>query len=81
MSLNSFFDSLDSESQFEGWKSSIKQRLYNLYHNIPNIEDNQLVIKYILETLKLLESNNINKKNLTERLRVCNSFYKKFGTI
>jgi len=90
MSLNSFFDSLDSESQFEGWKTSIKQKLIHLKNIIPI--ENRLELHYVSETLEFIDSINIlsteylahypeaqSKTHLKERLRVCNSYYKKFG--
>jgi len=90
MSLNSFFDSLDTESQFEAWKTSIKQKLIHLKNIIPT--ENRLELRYVNETLEFIDSINIlsteylahnpeaqSKTHLKERLRVCNSYYKKFG--
>ena len=90
MSLNSFFDSLDSESQFEGWKTSIKQKLIHLKNIIPI--ENRKELHYVGETIEFLDSMNVlssdflahhpnmdNKETLKKRLETCNSFYKKFG--
>ena len=90
MSLNSFFDSLDTESQFEAWKTSIKQKLIHLKNKIPT--ENKLELHYVDESIKFIDSINIlsteylahnpeaqSKTHLKERLRVCNSYYKKFG--
>ena len=90
MSLNSFFDTLDTEAQFDAWKSTIKQKLIHLKNIIPI--ENRLELHYIGETLEFLDSVNIvsteylahksgveNKTHLKERLNVCNSYYKKFG--
>ena len=90
MSLNSFFDSLDTESQFEAWKASIKQKLIHLKNIIPI--ENKSELYYVNETIKFIDSINIlsteylahypeaqSKTYLKERLRICNSYYKKFG--
>ena len=90
MSLNSFFDTLDTEAQFDAWKSTIKQKLIHLKNIIPIASRAEL--HYIGETLEFLDSVNIvsteylahksgveNKTHLKERLKVCNSYYKKFG--
>ena len=90
MSLNSFFDSLDTESQFEAWKTSIKQKLIHLKNIIPT--ENKLELHYVDESIKFIDSINIlsteylahnpeaqSKTHLKERLRICNSYYKKFG--
>jgi len=90
MSLNSFFDSLDTESQFEAWKTSIKQKLIHLKNIIPI--ENRLELYYVGETLEFIDSINIlsteylahnpeaqSKTHLKERLKTCNFYYKKFG--
>ncbi len=90
MSLNSFFDTLDTEAQFDAWKSTIKQKLIHLKNVIPI--ENRLELHYIGETLEFIDSINIvsteylahnpgaqSKTHLKERLKVCNSYYKKFG--
>jgi len=90
MSLNSFFDTLDSESQLDAWKSTIKQKLIHLKNIIPI--ENRVELHYVGETLEFINSINIlsteylahhpeaqSKTHLRERLRVCNSYYKKFG--
>lgn len=90
MSLNSFFDSLDTEAQFDAWKASIRQKLIHLKNSIPIENRNEL--NYVGETLEFLDSMNIlssdflahhpnmdNKTVLIKRLKTCNSFYKKFG--
>jgi len=91
MSLNSFFDSIDTEAQFDAWKTSIKQKLIHLKNIIPI--ENRLELHYVGETLEFIDSINIlsteylahnpeaqSKTHLKERLRVCNSYYKKFGS-
>jgi len=90
MSLNSFFDTIDTDAQFDAWKTSIKQKLITLKNIIP-IENRQ-ELYYIGETLDFLNSLNVlssdflahhpnmdNKKTLIKRLKVCNSYYEKFG--
>ena len=90
MSLNSFFDSLDTEAQFDAWKTSIKQKLIHLKNTIPI--ESRLELYYVGETIEFIDSINIlssdflahnpnaqSKTHLKERLRVCNSYYKKFG--
>ena len=90
MSLNSFFDTLDTEAQFDAWKSTIKQKLVHLKNIIPI--ENRLELHYVGETLEFLNSINIlsteylahnpdaqSKTHLRERLKVCNSYYEKFG--
>jgi len=85
MSLNSFFDSIDTDAQFDAWRNSIKQKLITLKNTIP-IENRQ-ELYYVGETLDFLDSLNIlssdflahhpnmdNKKTLTKRLKVCNSY-------
>ena len=90
MSLNSFFDSIDTDAQFDAWKKSIKQKLVHLKNTIPNENRNEL--HYVGETLDFIDSLNLlssdflahhpnmdNKKTLIKRLKTCNSYYKKFG--
>jgi len=85
MSLNSFFDTLDSESMLNAWKSSTIQKLNHLSDIIPT--ENIIELRYITETIAfintitLLSSNSDagNKQNIIERLQNCNSYYKKFG--
>ena len=90
MSLDSFFDTLDTDTQFNAWKISIKQKLSHLRNNIPT--ENKLELRYIDETLELinnltlLNSNYVshnpdtgNKNNIIERLKACNSYHKRFG--
>ncbi len=90
MSLNSFFDSIDTDAQFDVWRDSIKQKLIHLKNIIPL--ENRLELHYVGETLEFLNSLNIlssdflahnpeaqSKTHFKERLRVCNSYYKKFG--
>ena len=88
--LGQFFDSLDDDIKFESWKNGIKQKLIHLKNTIPI--ENRDELYYVGETLDFLNSLNIlssdflahhpnmeNKKTLTQRLKVCNSYYKKFG--
>ena len=86
MSLNSFFDTLDTETKFTTWKSSTIQKLHHLSDIIPT--ENIIELRYVNETitfintLTLLSSNRYstgNKQNIIERLKNCNSYYKKFG--
>ena len=90
MSLNSFFDSLDTEAQFDAWKTSIKQKLIHLKNIIPI--ENRKELHYVGETIEFLDSMNVlssdflahhpnmdNKETLKKRLETCNSFYRKFG--
>jgi len=86
MSLDSFFNTLDTESQFTAWKSATIQKLNNLQRITPT--ENIIELRYINETIEyintltLLSSNSStgNRKNIIERLQNCNSYYKKFGT-
>ena len=91
MSLNSFFDTLDTEAQFDAWRSNIRQKLIHLKNALPieNKEERLFVretIEFLL-SLTLLDPNYLanthysgeNKKHLIERLKKCNSFYIKFG--
>ena len=90
MSLNSFFDSIDTDAQFDVWKKTITQKLVHLKNTIPI--ENRDELNYIGETIDFLNSMNLlssdflahhpnmdNKKILIERLNTCNSFYKKLG--
>ncbi len=90
MSLNSFFDSIDTDAQFDVWKKTITQKLVHLKNTIPI--ENRDELNYIDETLDFIHSLNLlssdflahhpnmdNKKTLTKRLKTCNSFYRKFG--
>ena len=85
MSLNSFFDTLDTETKFTTWKSFTIQRLNHLSDIIPT--ENIIELRYVNETiasintLTLLDdnSNSGNKQNIIERLQNCNSYYKEFG--
>ena len=85
MSLDSFFDTLDTETKFTTWKSSTIQKLNHLSDIIPT--ENIIELRYVNETiasintLTLLSSNSDtgNKQNIIERLQNCNLYYKKFG--
>ena len=85
MSLDSFFDTLDTETKFTTWKSSTIQKLNHLSNVIPT--ENIIELRYVNETiasintLTLLSSNSDtgNKQNIIERLQNCNLYYKKFG--
>jgi len=91
MSLNSFFDTLGTEAQFDAWQDSIHQKLIHLKNALPieNKEERLFVggtIEFLL-SLTLLDPNYLanthysgeNKKLLIEKLKKCNSFYTKFG--
>lgn len=90
MSLNSFFDSIDTDAQFDAWRNSIKQKLIALKNTIPI--ENRKELHYVGETIDFLNSMNVlssdflvhhpnmdNKATIIKRLKTCNSFYKKFG--
>ena len=85
MSLDSFFDTLDTETKFTTWKFSTIQKLNHLSDIIPT--ENIIELRYVNETiasintLTLLSSNSDtgNKQNIIERLQNCNLYYKKFG--
>ena len=90
MSLNSFFDSIDTDEQFDVWKTTITQKLVHLKNTIPI--ENRDELNYVGETLEFINSLNLlssdflahhpnmdNKKTLTKRLKTCNSFYRKIG--
>ena len=85
MSLDSFFDTLDTETKFTTWKSSTIQRLNHLSNIIPT--ENIIELRYITETIEFINtltlldnnSNSGNKQNIIERLQNCNSYYKEFG--
>ena len=85
MSLDSFFNTLDTETKFTTWKYSTIQKLNHLSDIIPT--ENIIELRYINETIEFIDnltlsSNNIdtgNKQNLIERLQNCNLYYKKFG--
>ena len=57
MSLNSFFDSIDTDAQFDAWKSNIKQKLIYLKNSIP--VENRTELNYVGETLNFLDSLNV----------------------
>ena len=90
MSLNSFFDSIDTDAQFDVWRDSIKQKLIHLKNTIPL--ENRLELYYVGETLEFLNSLDIlssdflahnpeaqSKTHFKERLNNCNDYYRKFG--
>ena len=85
MSLDSFFDTLDTETKFTTWKSSIIKKHKHINTITPT--ENIIELRYINETIEFIDnltlsSNNIdtgNKQNLIERLQNCNLYYKKFG--
>mgnify|MGYP003679716200 CR=1 FL=1 len=79
MSLDSFFDTLDTETKFTTWKSFTIQRLNHLSDIIPT--ENIIETIEFINTLTLLDnnSNSGNKQNIIERLQNCNSYYKEFG--
>ena len=85
MSLDSFFDTLDTETKFTTWKSFTIQRLNHLSDIIPT--ENIIELRYITETIEVINtltlldnnSNSGNKQNIIKRLQNCNSYYKEFG--
>ena len=90
MSLNSFFDSIDTDAQFDVCKKTITEKLVHLKNTIPI--ENRDELNYVGETLEFINSLNVlssdflahhpnmdNKKTLVKRLKTCNSLYRKFG--
>ena len=90
MSLNSFFDTLDTDTKFNAWRESINSKLVHLKNTIPI--ENRDELNYVGETLEFINSLNVlssdflahhpnmdNKKTLVKRLKTCNSLYRKFG--
>ena len=85
MSLNSFFDSIDTEAQFDAWKTSIKQKLIHLKNIIPI--ENRLELHYVGDTIDIIKNLELNKSSytlynkttVTNRLKKCNFLHKKFG--
>ena len=53
MSLNSFFDTLDTEAQFDAWRSNIRQKLIYLKNALP-IETREELL-FVGETLQFLD--------------------------
>lgn len=89
MSLDSFFNSLDTEAQLTAWKASTIQKLNHLNNIIPT--ENSDKITYIKETIDIIHTlillpehsdieNVLSKPNIIERLHNCNLYYKEFGT-
>jgi len=54
MSLNSFFDTLDTEAQFDAWRSNIRQKLTHLKNTLP-IENREELL-FVGETLQFLDN-------------------------
>ena len=88
MSLNSFFDTLDTDAHLEAWKTATIQKLLNLRNMVPI--DSRLEMRYIGETINIIEALSLNntpenhqdsgnKHNLALRLSTCNLYYKEFG--
>jgi len=89
MSLDSFFNSLDTEAQLTAWKASTIQKLNHLNNIIPT--ENSDKITYIQETIDIIHTLTLLpeysvvgkvfiKPNLVKRLHNCNLYYKEFGT-
>ena len=57
MSLNSFFDSIDTDAQFDVWKKTITQKLVHLKNTIPI--ENRDELNYVGETLEFINSLNL----------------------
>ena len=75
MSLDSFFDTLDTES-------STIQKLNTLQRIIPT--ENIVEIRYVVETIEFIGNITIpwgvdDKKNILQKLNTCNLYYKTFG--
>ena len=81
MSLNSFFDSIDTDAQFDVWKKTITNKLIHLKNTIP--VENRVELHYVGETLDFLNSLNVlssdflahhpnmdNKKTLIKRFKI-----------
>ena len=91
MSLSSFFDTLDTEAQFDAWKATTVQKLKYLKSIIPKaeIEYNKFVTQTItqIEEVVLLSSDymanaryiHTKKEDILGKLKECNTLYKKFG--
>ena len=92
MSLNSFFDTLDTEAQFDAWRSNIRHTVIHLKNILP-IENREELL-FVGETLQFLDNltfkssdymvnssynSDENKQYIIEKLKKCNSFYKKLG--
>ena len=52
MSLNSFFNSLDTDAQLTAWKLSTIQKLNTLQRIIPT--ENIVEIRYVVETIEFI---------------------------
>ena len=57
MSLNSLFDSIDTDAQFDVWKKTITQKLIHLKNIIPI--ENRDELNYVGETLEFINSLNL----------------------
>ena len=91
MSLSSFFDTLDTEAQFDAWKATTIQKLRYLESIIPQNEIgyNKFIVQTItqIEESVLLSSDymanakyiHTKKEDILGKLKECNALYKKFG--
>lgn len=59
MSLNSFFDSLDTDAQFNAWKSGIIQKLEFLLKLFPKDRDRTTHLKYLYVESSIEYLNNL----------------------
>ena len=88
--LKSFFDELDTDAKFNAWKGSMIKKLSYLKDIIPEGEEGSLL--YIEETINFIDNlthvssdyasynpDDTNKQIIMERLKTCNSLYRKFG--
>tara|TARA_R110000765_G_scaffold305221_1_gene399151 strand:+ start:43 stop:294 length:252 start_codon:yes stop_codon:yes gene_type:complete len=81
MSLNGFFDTLDSDAHFDVWKSTITSKLLRLREIIPI--DKKIELKYIGKTINYINNYQYldigKKENISNMLNNCNEYYRKFG--
>ena len=62
MSLDSFFDTLDTETKFTTWKSSTIQKLHHLSDIIPT--ENIIELRYINETIEFIDNLTLSSNNI-----------------
>ena len=62
MSLDSFFDTLDTETKFTTWKSSIIKKLKHLSTITPT--ENIIELRYINETIEFIDNLTLSSNNI-----------------
>ena len=60
MSLNSFFDTLDTDTKFNAWRESINSKLVHLKNTIPIENRNELNYVGIMFLITLIQGINKN---------------------